>query len=127
MALYRLAIRTVSRGKGAVSVAVAAYISGSRFHNLRELTTYDFTWRQDVVFTELVGNYGRTSEELWNLAERRELRWDGVTAREQGFQGARILGVAERGAERWRHVAFSDHARAGAAASSVLVCSCGRE
>ena len=83
MALYRVSLRTISRGRGQLAVATAAYISGDVLYLESEHWTYDWSWRaKDVAHSELFGAHGWSREELWNEAEWAEGRWDGVTARE---------------------------------------------
>ena len=52
MALYHFSVRHVSRGKGQMVVASAAYISGQRIFDSYYNKTHDYTSKSGVVFTE---------------------------------------------------------------------------
>jgi len=82
MALFRLHLRTISRGRGESAVAVAAYLSGDRLHLDREQTIFNFGWRHDVYRSQLVGNWGRSRSDLWNGAEDADPKIVSITARE---------------------------------------------
>lgn len=78
-------LRVVQRGRGDLAVVKAAYIGGRRLYHEREDTVWDFAWRRadgEIVHEGIVGSHGLGWEELANLAEWTEPRWDGVTARE---------------------------------------------
>ena len=53
MALYHFSVRHVSRGKGQMVVASAAYISGQRIHDSYYNKIHDYTSKSGVVFTEI--------------------------------------------------------------------------
>ena len=54
MALYHFSVRHVSRGKGQMVVASAAYISGQRIYDGYYNKIHDYTSKSGVVFTEIL-------------------------------------------------------------------------
>ena len=54
MALYHFSVRHVSRGKGQMVVASAAYISGQRIFDSYYNKIHDYTSKSGVVFTEIL-------------------------------------------------------------------------
>ncbi len=56
MALYHFSVRHVSRGKGQMVVASAAYISGQRIYDGYYNKIHDHTSKSGVVFTEIHWN-----------------------------------------------------------------------
>lgn len=82
MAIFHLAVKIVSRGKGQSSIAAASYRSGEKIRDEIENRIKDC--RHDkggVEYAEVLGFSG-TREMLWNLAEKSEKRKDAQTARE---------------------------------------------
>ncbi len=74
-------MQKISRGSGRSAVAAAAYRSGEDLEDERTHERHDYTRRQGVEHSELVGWDG-TRGELWNAAEDAEHRNDSVVARE---------------------------------------------
>jgi hypothetical protein len=95
MALYRLALSTVSRGAGRSAVAAAAYRAGARLADVRTGQTHDYRRRAGVVRTALLGWRGSRSA-LWQAAEAAERRRDAVVAREVQLALPHELGPAVR-------------------------------
>ena len=54
MALYHFSVRHVSRGKGQMVIASAAYISGQRIFDSYYNKIHDYTSKSGVVFTEIL-------------------------------------------------------------------------
>ena len=81
MALYHFSVRHVSRGKGQMVVASAAYISGQRIYDGYYNKIHDYTSKSGVVFTEIL-----TPE---YVPERMTLERGGACRKEQ--QGAACL------------------------------------
>ena len=77
MALYHFSVRNVSRGKGQMVVASAAYISGQRIYDGYYNKIHDYTSKSGVVFTEIltpeyVPERMTDRETLWNEVEHVE-------------------------------------------------------
>ena len=77
MALYHFSVRHVSRGKGQMVVASAAYISGQRIYDGYYNKIHDYTSKSGVVFTEIltpeyVPERLTDRETLWNEVEHVE-------------------------------------------------------
>lgn len=77
MALYHFSVRHVSRGKGQMVVASAAYISGQRIFDSYYNKIHDYTSKSGVVFTEIltpeyVPERLTDRETLWNEVEHVE-------------------------------------------------------
>ena len=77
MALYHFSVRHVSRGKGQMVVASAAYISGQRIYDGYYNKIHDYTSKSGVVFTEIltpeyVPERLTDWETLWNEVEHVE-------------------------------------------------------
>lgn len=81
VAIFHLSMQKISRGAGRSAVAAAAYRSGEDLEDERTRERHDYTRRQGVEHSELVGWDG-TRGELWNAAEDAEHRNDSVVARE---------------------------------------------
>ena len=81
MAIYHLHLKPVKRSAGRSAVAAAAYRSGEKLRDERQELNFDYTRKQSVDHTELLGWSG-TREQLWNAAELAERRKDSVVARE---------------------------------------------
>ena len=74
MALYHFSVRHVSRGKGQMVVASAAYISGQRIFDSYYNKIHDYTSKSGVIFTEIltpeyVPERLNDRETLWNEVE----------------------------------------------------------
>ena len=77
MALYHFSVRHVSRGKGQMVIASAAYISGQRIFDSYYNKIHDYTSKSGVVFTEIltpeyVPERLTDRETLWNEVEHVE-------------------------------------------------------
>ena len=73
MALYHFSVRHVSRGKGQMVVASAAYISGQRIYDGYYNKIHDYTSKSGVVFTEIL-----TPEYVPERMTDREILWNEV-------------------------------------------------
>ena len=73
MALYHFSVRNVSRGKGQMVVASAAYISGQRIYDGYYNKIHDYTSKSGVVFTEIL-----TPEYVPERMTDREILWNEV-------------------------------------------------
>ena len=73
MALYHFSVRHVSRGKGQMVVASAAYISGQRIYDGYYNKIHDYTSKSGVVFTEIL-----TPEYVPECLTDRETLWNEV-------------------------------------------------
>jgi len=87
MALYLFSLRTIGRGQGRSAVGAAAYRSGEQLKNERDGKIYDFTYRKDIVHTEiLLPNKSPPDfsdrKTLWNIVEQTENRRDSRLAKE---------------------------------------------
>jgi hypothetical protein len=74
-------VKAVQRSKGRSATGAAAYRSGEKIADERTGEVFDFTRKQSVSHTALVGWNG-SREELWNTAELAERRKDATVARE---------------------------------------------
>lgn len=93
--MYRLEVKIVSRKKGQSSVASAAYRSAEKLVDERLGLTFDYTRKEKVEHTEILGFYG-TREQLWNDAESAEKRKDATLAREYQFAFPRELNLEQQ-------------------------------
>ena len=87
MAIYHFSGTVISRAQGRSAVACAAYRSGSKLHDEYYNKTYDYTKKEDVVFTQILtpGNapeHFKDRQTLWNVVEKGEKRKDAQLARE---------------------------------------------
>lgn len=87
MAAYHLTLKVVQRSKGRSATAAAAFRAACTIHCEREGKTHNYTRKQGVVDAFIVAPEGSPAwahdrAALWNTAEMREVRRDGVTARE---------------------------------------------
>ena len=76
----------VSRGKGASSVAKAAYISGEKIKNEYDEVTHDYRRKHEVVHKEILLPYNappkfKNRSVLWNAVESAETRKNSQTAK----------------------------------------------
>ncbi|WP_169040658.1 MobA/MobL family protein, partial [Legionella pneumophila] len=79
MAIAFAQVSIHSRSKGHSAVAAAAYRSGAQLYDDRIGRSYDFSKRDDVVFSEILLPDGATDsfldrDHLWNEVERAENR-----------------------------------------------------
>jgi ATP-dependent exoDNAse (exonuclease V) alpha subunit len=87
MAIYRLSIKIISRGKGASAVGKAAYRSGELLKSEYDGRIHDYTRKRGVVHTEILlpdhapAEYA-DREVLWNAVERAETPKNAQLARE---------------------------------------------
>lgn len=85
MAIFHLSVKCVGRSAGQSAVAAAAYRAGAKLLDSRTGELHDYVRRRDVAASALVlpeGAPGWTRSELWNSAERAELRRNSTVARE---------------------------------------------
>jgi MobA/MobL family len=91
VAIYHLNMKSIGRAAGSSSVGAAAYRAGERIRDERTGRTYDHSDRQDVLHKEIMlprqfaadeMSWARDRGNLWNSAERAEVRIDARTARE---------------------------------------------
>jgi len=82
MAIFHLAVKILSRGKGQSAIAAASYRSGEKIRDEIENVIKDSRHgKGGVEYAEVIGFPG-SREMLWNLAEQSEKRKDARTARE---------------------------------------------
>ena len=86
MAIYHLAVKSVSRSTGRSAVAAIAYRAGVALENERDGMVHDYTRRGGVEDTFIVAPEGaewaQDRSRLWNAAEAAEKRKDAKVARE---------------------------------------------
>ena len=86
MAIYHLAVKSVSRSTGRSAVAAVAYRAGVCLENERDGLVHDYTRRGGVEDTFIVAPEGaewaQDRSALWNAAEAAEKRKDAKVARE---------------------------------------------
>jgi ATP-dependent exoDNAse (exonuclease V) alpha subunit len=91
MAIYFLNLKSLGRATGSSSVSAAAYRAGERIKDERTGRTYDHSGRQDVLHKAIMlpnrfagekMSWANDRSNLWNTAERAEVRSDARTARE---------------------------------------------
>jgi ATP-dependent exoDNAse (exonuclease V) alpha subunit len=86
MAIYHLAVKSVSRSTGRSAVAAIAYRAGVALENERDGLVHDYTRRGGVEDTFIVAPEGaewaQDRSRLWNAAEAAEKRKDAKVARE---------------------------------------------
>ena len=84
MAIYHCSTKTVNRSSGRTAVASMAYRAGKKLKDERTGLTHDFTRKDGVAHSEIISNLGIEIDrsQLWNLAEKSEIRKDARTARE---------------------------------------------
>lgn len=87
MAIYHLSIKNISRSKGQSAVACASYRSGEKLQDEELGKSFDYTRRDNVVFTEIIlcknapSEY-KNRETLWNEVQRVEKASNARLARE---------------------------------------------
>lgn len=81
MALYHMTLKAAQRSAGQSATAQAAYRSADEIIDSRTGEVFDYTRKQDVSLTEIIGFEG-TREALWNEAEQAERRKDAVVSKE---------------------------------------------
>jgi ATP-dependent exoDNAse (exonuclease V) alpha subunit len=91
MAIYFLNMKSLGRSSGSSAVSAAAYRAGERIRDERTGRTYDHSDRQGVLHKEIMlpnqfaadkMSWAQDRGNLWNSAERAEIRSDARTARE---------------------------------------------
>ncbi len=91
MAIYRLEIKSISRGAGRSAIAAAAYRAGERLRDERTGLLHNHARREDVSHKEIVlpshlrgadGAWATDRANLWNAAERAERQRNSRIARE---------------------------------------------
>ena len=92
MALYHFSIRHVSRGKGQMVVASAAYISGQRIFDSYYNKIHDYTSKSGVIFTEIL-----TPEYVPERLNDRETLWNEVEYGEALLSPSFLLSVYSLG------------------------------
>lgn len=87
MAIYHLAVKTISRGKGQSAVASSAYRSGEKLYDKRYEQTKNFTNKKGIAYSEIqlpseapLDYLDR--ETLWNAVEHAEKQSNARLARE---------------------------------------------
>ncbi|HAU1484855.1 TPA: Ti-type conjugative transfer relaxase TraA [Legionella pneumophila] len=100
MAIYHLSGSIISRSQGRSAIAGAAYRSGEKLHDQSLGLSYDYTKKQDVVYSEiLLPEYAPQSfknrETLWNSVEQFEKRKDAQLAREFNISLPRELTIEQ--------------------------------
>ena len=87
MASFLCQVQTIQRSQGRSAVAAAAYRSGQSLVDERLAMEFDFARKEGIEFSEIIlppeapATFADRAT-LWNAAERRETRKDGVPARE---------------------------------------------
>lgn len=87
MASYRLSMTVHTRSKGHSATAAAAYRAADRIHDERTGETHDYTRKGRVLHAEIVlptdaPDWAKDRAQLWNAAERAELRKNSCIARD---------------------------------------------
>jgi ATP-dependent exoDNAse (exonuclease V) alpha subunit len=91
MAIFHLHTKSISRGAGRSAPAAAAYRAGERIRDERTGVLHNHSHRIDVSHKEILlpsrlqgadGAWARDRTNLWNAAERAEMRHDARVARE---------------------------------------------
>ena len=86
MAIYHLAVKSVSRSTGRSAVAAVAYRAGVCLENERDGLVHDYTRRGGVEDAFIVvpegAEWAQDRSALWNAAEAAEKRKDAKVARE---------------------------------------------
>jgi len=87
MNYFHLHLRNISRGKAVRVIRSSAYISGQRLYDAYFGERYDFSFREDVLYANLLLPQNSPAEfedrtSFWNAVELSEKRADARTARE---------------------------------------------
>jgi ATP-dependent exoDNAse (exonuclease V) alpha subunit len=91
MAVYFLNLKTFGRANGSSAVSAVAYRAGERIRDERSGKTYDHSDRLDVMHKEIIlpgefanddMTWAKDRTNLWNTAERAEIRRNARVARE---------------------------------------------
>jgi len=80
--MYHLHLQTISRADGRSATAAAAYRAGEVIVCERYGVTHDYSKKSGVEYDHIIGGYGMSRSEIWNLAEATENRKNSVVARE---------------------------------------------
>jgi hypothetical protein len=105
MAIFHLDIQPLSRSTGRRATAAAAYRAGERLVDERTGSVHDHSDRTDVVHRDIVLpakfsgthiGWARDRQQLWNAAERAELRRDARIAREYSVALPHELSAPQR-------------------------------
>ncbi|MFC5567052.1 MobQ family relaxase [Rubellimicrobium aerolatum] len=124
MAIYHLVVKVVQRSAGRSATAAAAFRAACVIHCEREGKTHNYTRKQGVVEGFILAPEGAPAwaqdrAALWNAAEARERRRDGVPAREWELGLPAELSLADR-RELTRAFAQALVARYGVAADVTI-------
>ena len=87
MAIYHCAIKNIGRSNGKSAVASSAYRSGEKLHDKEQDKTFDYTSKDNVVYSEIflcenAPTEYRDRETLWNEVQKVEKAKDARFARE---------------------------------------------
>lgn len=87
MAIYHFSTRIIKSSTGKCAVASAAYISGQKLKDERLGKSFNYTRKEEVVFSEILLPENapaefKDRETLWNAVEKKENRWNSQYARE---------------------------------------------
>ncbi len=92
MAIYHLNVKVISRGKGRKVVAAAAYRRAAKFYDEQCNRTWNYKNKTGVIHSEITVPENSpawankvSSEFLWNLVEKSEVRMNSRLAREVEF------------------------------------------
>ena len=100
MAIYHLAVKSVSRSTGRSAVAAIAYRAGVELVNERDGLVHDYTRRGGVEDAFIVvpegAEWAQDRSALWNAAEAAEKRKDAKVAREYELGLPAELDVGQR-------------------------------
>lgn len=101
MAIYHLSAKVISRAEGRSSVAAAAYRTAGRLRDDRQGLVHDYSRKGGVVHfeimaPEIVPDWMRDRDQLWNAVEVVEKRRDAQLAREIEVALPRELDRGER-------------------------------
>lgn len=87
MAIFHMHGQTIKRSQGKSAVAAAAYRAGEKLYDERTGTTFDYSKKKDISYSEImspenVPSWVQDREKLWNEVEKSEKRKDSQVARE---------------------------------------------
>ncbi|MDF9833098.1 hypothetical protein M2103_001315 [Ereboglobus sp. PH5-5] len=82
---FNCSFSTIQRGFGKGVCSIAAYNTGSKIRDEKNKRSHNYGYKNDVVETGIIMPPDATCalprEDLWNMVESRELRWDSRLAR----------------------------------------------